>query len=178
MVQRLVQGLRFHDKLQAHCTTIPQTSEEDNKENRYEEKVSVCLCAGCDVGRDRLSVFVVAGAGIQPEFLYHECRFGRRSQPGRAYRGGCNCQKLATAAGSTGKTWRAYLSTSAGGNQPAVNARDRIGRGPWQNVKGVVVAQNVDDLHSDNNKLSKENPSPKKERPSMEGAILPTPTTF
>jgi len=63
------------------------------------------------------------------------------------------CQKLATAAGSTGKTWRAYLSTS----QPAVNARDRIGRGPWQNVKGVVVAQNVDDLHSDNNKLSKEN---------------------
>jgi hypothetical protein len=67
------------------------------------------------------------------------------------------CQKLATAAGSTGKTWRAYLSTSASGNQPAVNARDRIGRGPWQNVKGVVVAQNVDDLHSDNNKLSKEN---------------------
>ena len=63
------------------------------------------------------------------------------------------CQKLATAAGSTGKTWRAYLSTS----QPAVNARDRIGRGPWQNVKGVVVAQNVDDLHSDNNKLGKEN---------------------
>ena len=64
-----------------------------------------------------------------------------------------HCQKLATAAGSTGKTWRAYLSTS----MPAVNARDRIGRGPWQNVKGVVVAQNVDDLHSDNNKLSKEN---------------------
>jgi hypothetical protein len=67
------------------------------------------------------------------------------------------CQKLASAAGSTGKTWRAYLSTSASGNQPAVNARDRIGRGPWQNVKGVVVATNVDDLHSDKNKLSKEN---------------------
>src|SRR5262245_51013213 len=68
-----------------------------------------------------------------------------------------HCQKLATAAGSTGKTWRAYLSTSASGNQAAVNARDRIGRGPWQNSKGVVVAQNVDDLHTDNNKLSKEN---------------------
>jgi len=68
-----------------------------------------------------------------------------------------HCQQLATAAGSTGKTWRAYLSTGAAGNQPAVNARDRIGRGPWQNSKGVVVAQNVDDLHSDNNKLSKEN---------------------
>jgi hypothetical protein len=68
-----------------------------------------------------------------------------------------HCQQLATAAGSRGKTWRAYLSTSASGNQPAVNARDRIGRGPWQNAKGVVVAKNVEDLHSDNNKLSKEN---------------------
>lgn len=67
------------------------------------------------------------------------------------------CQRLATTAGAGGKTWRAYLSSSAAGNQPAVNARDRIGRGPWQNAKGVVVAQNVDDLHSDNNKLGKEN---------------------
>jgi hypothetical protein len=66
------------------------------------------------------------------------------------------CQRLATAAGSMGKTWRAYLSTSATGNQPAVNARDRIGRGPWQNARGAVVAQNVDDLHK-NNKLGKEN---------------------
>jgi len=67
------------------------------------------------------------------------------------------CQKLATSAGAGNKTWRAYLSTSASGNQPAVNARDRIGKGPWQNAKGVVVAQNVDDLHSDKNKLGKEN---------------------
>src|SRR6476659_5433909 len=67
------------------------------------------------------------------------------------------CQRLATAVGAGSKTWRAYLSTSATGNQAAVNARDRIGRGPWQNAKGVVVAQNVDDLHSDNNKLGKEN---------------------
>jgi len=67
------------------------------------------------------------------------------------------CQKLATAVGAGNKTWRAYLSTSAVGNQAAVNARDRIGKGPWQNSKGVVVAQNVDDLHSENNKLGKEN---------------------
>src|SRR5262245_9191967 len=53
------------------------------------------------------------------------------------------CQKLAAAVGAGSKTWRAYLSTSATGNQPAVNARDRIGKGPWQNAKGVVVAQNV-----------------------------------
>jgi len=67
------------------------------------------------------------------------------------------CQRLAATAGAGGKTWRAYLSSSAAGNQAAVNARDRIGRGPWQNAKGVVVAQSVDDLHSDNNKLGKEN---------------------
>jgi len=67
------------------------------------------------------------------------------------------CQQRAAAVGAGNKTWRAYLSTSATGGQPAVNARDRIGRGPWQNAKGVVVAQNIDDLHSDNNKLGKEN---------------------
>jgi hypothetical protein len=68
-----------------------------------------------------------------------------------------HCQTLAEAAGSRGRTWRAYLSASAAGSQPAVNARDRIGAGPWYNAKGVAVAQNVADLHSDNNKLSKEN---------------------
>jgi hypothetical protein len=67
------------------------------------------------------------------------------------------CQKLATSVGAGAKTWRAYLSASASGNQPAVNARDRIGKGPWQNAKGVVVAQSVDDLHGENNKLGKEN---------------------
>jgi len=63
------------------------------------------------------------------------------------------CQTLAQGAGAGNKTWRAYLSTQATGGAEAVNARDRIGRGPWQNFKGETVAQNVDDLHSDNNKL-------------------------
>lgn len=66
------------------------------------------------------------------------------------------CQKLGTAAGAGSRTWRAYLSVAAAGAQPAVNAKDRIGAGPWYNAKGVVVAQNVADLHSDNNKLGKE----------------------
>ena len=61
------------------------------------------------------------------------------------------CQTLATAAGSGGKTWRAYLSNSATASTPAVNARDRIGKGPWQNVKGVVVANNLTELHGTNN---------------------------
>ena len=62
------------------------------------------------------------------------------------------CNKLASAAGAGGKNWKAYLSTTGAG---AVNARDRIGKGPWVNAKGVVVATSVDDLHSANNKLSK-----------------------
>ncbi|MGQ0647495.1 MAG: hypothetical protein ACT4P7_07970 [Gemmatimonadaceae bacterium] len=68
-----------------------------------------------------------------------------------------HCQQLAEAAGITGVTWHAYLSATAAGGRPAVNARDRIGRGPWYNAKGVMVAQNVADLHSENNKLGKEN---------------------
>lgn len=60
-----------------------------------------------------------------------------------------HCQQLATAVGAGNKTWRAYLSTSASGNQPAVNARDRIGTGPWFNAKGGRVAQGLADLHGD-----------------------------
>jgi hypothetical protein len=63
------------------------------------------------------------------------------------------CAQLAQAAGSSGKTWRAYLSTQGAG---AVNARDRIGNGPWQNAKGAVIAKSVDDLHSDNNNVNKQ----------------------
>jgi hypothetical protein len=60
-----------------------------------------------------------------------------------------HCQKLATAAGGGAKTWRAYLSTQAAGGQPAVNARDRIGNGPWYNTRGGVVAKDVAHLHGD-----------------------------
>jgi hypothetical protein len=62
-----------------------------------------------------------------------------------------HCQQLAQAAGAGSRTWHAYLSTQAADGKPAVNARDRIGRGPWQNAKGVVVAKDVDELHGDNN---------------------------
>jgi hypothetical protein len=65
-----------------------------------------------------------------------------------------HCQQLAATVGAGGKTWHAYLSTNAQGG--AVNARDRIGKGPWQNSKGAVIAKDVDDLHSANNNLRKE----------------------
>jgi hypothetical protein len=60
-----------------------------------------------------------------------------------------HCQTLAAAAGGGSKTWHAYLSQPAAGGQPAVNARDRIGSGPWYNAKGARIAQNVADLHGD-----------------------------
>jgi hypothetical protein len=62
-----------------------------------------------------------------------------------------HCQTLAQAAGSGAKTWRAYLSTQPTDGAPAVNARDRIGNGPWQNSKGVVIARDVAELHGANN---------------------------
>ena len=67
-----------------------------------------------------------------------------------------HCQSLAQAAGAGAKTWRAYLSTQATDGQPAVNAKDRIGKGPWTNAKGVVIAKDVADLHSANNNLTKQ----------------------
>ena len=60
------------------------------------------------------------------------------------------CQSLATAAGAGHRTWRAYLSTTAAGGMGAVNARDRIGRGPWRTAKGEVVARDVEELHGTN----------------------------
>lgn len=64
-----------------------------------------------------------------------------------------HCQSFAQAIGAGGKTWRAYLSTQGAGG---VNAKDRIGNGPWFNAKGVQIAANVADLHSENNKINKE----------------------
>jgi hypothetical protein len=63
------------------------------------------------------------------------------------------CQKLAVAAGAGGRQWRAYLSAPATASHPAVNARDRIGQGPWFNARGAQVAANLRDLHSDANVL-------------------------
>ncbi len=62
-----------------------------------------------------------------------------------------HCQTLAQAAGAGAKTWHAYLSTQDANGSPAVNARERIGTGPWQNSKGVVIAKDVTELHGDNN---------------------------
>ncbi len=67
-----------------------------------------------------------------------------------------HCQSLAAAAGAGNRTWHAYLSTTGSGGTAAVNARDRIGKGPWHNAKGVRVAENVADLHGERNNLTKQ----------------------
>ena len=67
-----------------------------------------------------------------------------------------HCAALAKAAGARKTTWRAYLSTTGPNFGPGVNARDRIGKGPWKNAKGVVVAKSVEDLHSDVNNINKQ----------------------
>jgi hypothetical protein len=76
-----------------------------------------------------------------------------------------HCSKLAKAAGVSGKTWRAYLSTTMVIDRskgrpykitPGVNARDRIGKGPWYNTKGLLIAKDVGDLHSENTKIDKQ----------------------
>ncbi|MEO8298041.1 MAG: lectin [Burkholderiales bacterium] len=66
-----------------------------------------------------------------------------------------HCSKLASSVGNNGKTWRAYLSTQAEGSTAAVNARDRIGTGPWTNVRGQVVAKDLAHLHGDTLELAR-----------------------
>ena len=104
--------------------------------------------------------FVALGMGAPAQAQQNAMTFFVTSEgPGKGGDlGGLNgadahCAKLATAAGSTGKTWKAYLSTQGAG---AVNAKDRIGRGPWQNAKGVVIAKDVADLHGASNNLTKQ----------------------
>ncbi len=96
--------------------------------------------------------FAQAPQGKQPQqpmsFFVTSSGSGKGADLGGIAGADQRCQMLATAAGST-FTWHAYLSTQVKGGQPAVNARDRIGQGPWFNAKGGRIAQNLSDLHGD-----------------------------
>ena len=98
----------------------------------------------------------VQGQQADMSFFVTSVGSGKGADLGGLAGADAHCQSLAQAAGAGTKTWRAYLSTNAAAQGGPVNARDRIGPGPWKNAKGVVVAQNVDDLHSDNSKINKE----------------------
>lgn len=79
---------------------------------------------------------------------------GRGADLGGLAGADAHCQMLAKAAGSHEQTWRAYLSSPARGSQPRVDARSRIGRGPWVNAKGIRIASNVAELHGRNNAIA------------------------
>lgn len=100
----------------------------------------------------------------QMSFFVTSAGLGKGGDLGGLTGADAQCQSLAQAAGAGGKTWRAYLSTEGSGG---VNAKDRIGNGPWVNAKGVQIAANVADLHSDNNKINKETALTEK------GAVVP-----
>jgi hypothetical protein len=94
------------------------------------------------------------GGGNDMSFFVSSAGPGRGADLGGLAGADRQCQSLASAVGAGGHTWHAYLSTNAQGG--AVNARERIGRGPWRNAKGVVVASDVEQLHSAANNLNKQ----------------------
>src|SRR4051812_24430095 len=90
-----------------------------------------------------------------PSFFITSSNPGKAGDLGGLAGADAYCNKLASDAGLSSGNWRAYLSTQATGGAPAVNARDRIGSGPWTNTKGVVIAKDLAELHGTNN-ISKE----------------------
>jgi hypothetical protein len=100
------------------------------------------------------------GAGANPmTFFITSVGLGKGADLGGLEGADAHCQALAKAAGAGDRAWRAYLSTQATGglaDPKAVHARDRIGAGPWYNAKGVLIARNVEELHSPRNNLTKE----------------------
>ena len=115
------------------------------------KKLSLSLAAAA-----AMLAFALPGASAQDNpmsFFVTSAGPGKGGDLGGLEGADAHCQALAEAAGAGGKTWRAYLSTSGEG---AVNARDRIGSGPWVNAKGVEIAANVDELHAETNKINKE----------------------
>jgi hypothetical protein len=128
----------------------PSNGQDDQREDQMNSTMRLAVFA--------LSAFLVLGVSAgSPAQQANMSFFVTSAGPGKgADLGGLAgadriCQQLAQAVGAGSRTWHAYLSTQAADGQAAVNARERIGRGPWQNGKGVVVAKDVDELHGANN---------------------------
>ena len=106
-----------------------------------------------------LTVLVIATLGVGPTevsaqdppmgFFITSVGPGNGGDLGGLAGADAHCEALAVAVGAGGRAWRAYVSQNAGGGLPQVNARDRIGNGPWYNANGQIIAANVADLHGD-----------------------------
>jgi hypothetical protein len=131
---------------------------DPNKKMKSEDPMKI-LSRVCLVTAVSLAAFAAQPAQAQSgtaSFFLTSAGPGKGADLGGIDGADKHCQSLAQATGAGAKTWHAYLSTQAADGKPAVNAKDRIGKGPWQNVKGVVIAKDVADLHSANNNLTKE----------------------
>jgi hypothetical protein len=102
------------------------------------------------------SVATAQGDAATMSFFVTSAGKGEGANLGGLEGADAHCAALAKAAGSTRTNWKAYLSTTAPQGEAGVNARDRIGNGPWQNARGVVVAASVDELHSASSNVTKE----------------------
>jgi hypothetical protein len=122
---------------------VLQTNQSNRKWAIAAGAVAVSVLAACGTmssgGKTGMSFFVTSAGP------------GQGANLGGLAGADAQCQKLAAAAGAGNRTWRAYLSQQPTANVPGVNARDRIGKGPWTNAKGVVVATDVANLHGANN---------------------------
>ena len=107
-----------------------------------------------------LAAGIAAGASAQQQtpmtFFVTSVGKGNGADLGGLDGADAHCGALAKAAGSTTTNWRAYLSTTAPGGDAGVNARDRVGKGPWHNAKGALIAKNVADLHADGVNVNKQ----------------------
>jgi hypothetical protein len=103
-----------------------------------------------------LASLALIGGGVQAQqaemsFFVTSAGSGKGADLGGLAGADRICQELAQAIGAGKRIWHAYLSTQAVDGQPAVDARNRIGQGPWRNAKAVVIAKNLDELHGNNN---------------------------
>src|SRR5829696_4070284 len=117
---------------------FPSRTREETSMRRITVIAASLLAAGAAA-----TAAVAQQGGANMSFFVTSAGSGRGADLGGLEGADRHCQELAAKAGAGSRSWRAYLSTQGAG---AVNARDRIGRGPWQNAKGEIIAQSVDDL--------------------------------
>jgi hypothetical protein len=125
------------------CTQADTPTTEDTRESTDQTPAAVPESLPMGGARSVMSFFITSEGP------------GRGGDLGGLDGADAHCQALAKAEGAGDHLWRAHLSTSATDSEPAVNARDRIGRGPWYNAEGLLIAATLDDLYGDGNRITK-----------------------
>jgi hypothetical protein len=155
-VRRMAAGIM--SVVTGSCQRIKDRPARRNRRKNREDRMSILARVIVPAGA-ALALFAspsVQAQSADMTFFVTSSGPGKGADLGGLEGADAQCQKLAQAGGAGGKTWRAYLSTQAADGKPAVNAKDRIGKGPWQNAKGAVIAKDVADLHGAANNLTKQ----------------------